>query len=181
MKKSQSHQQGFTLIELMITISVIAMISAVIFTTLATVRGKARDSKRKADMAQLQKALELYYNTNNAYPSTGGGPLNGDPQTFRGLSASGQLNCSPACTSSGANGWIPNLSPTFLAQLPTDPLANNTGWSGYSYASNGINYKLVDAVIGPESFPAVGQPYYDPARPTTAWMVTNNRNATAAW
>lgn len=173
MKKQIEHQLGFTLLELMVVITIIGLMSSIIFTSLAATRIKGRDTKRKGDMNQLQKALELYYNTNYSYPDTSG--------AWWAITG----GCGGAHTLTGATGYIPNLAPTYLGQLPVDPKPSTDTCSGYNYRSDGNNYKLIDNAVngagGPESFPTSNETFYDPARPTTAWMITNNTTATVGW
>ena len=57
------------MIELLVVISVIGLLASVVLVALNDARKKSRDTKRLADMAQMQKALDLYYNINNRYPS----------------------------------------------------------------------------------------------------------------
>jgi prepilin-type N-terminal cleavage/methylation domain-containing protein len=66
--KIQDKQAGFSLIELMVVISIVAFISSSIFSAVYQIRIKSRDTKRIADIVQIQKALELYYSSNNQYP-----------------------------------------------------------------------------------------------------------------
>ncbi len=63
-------KRGFTLIELLVVIAIIGVLSAVVLASLTTARQKARDSKRIAEVGQIQKALDLYYDINQTYPST---------------------------------------------------------------------------------------------------------------
>jgi len=72
---------------------------------------------------------------------------------------------------SGVSAYIPGLTPDYISVLPTDPKKDISGWSGYLYRSNGTEYKLLSHANGPESFPSAGQPFYDPVRPTWAWML----------
>lgn len=121
--------QGFTLIELLVVIAIIGLLASVVLVSLNSARSKARDTKRRADLNQVAKALELYYDTNNAYPSTGGSWW-GTCATYgsHGLS--------------GPNGWVPNLAPTYVSTLPRDPRENGPGGC-YLYRSDGNNYKLL--------------------------------------
>lgn len=66
-----SLKNGFTLVELMIVIGVISVLSASILLIMNpfTQFQRARDGQRKSDLAQIQHALEQYYNDNQAYPA----------------------------------------------------------------------------------------------------------------
>lgn len=61
--------RGFTLIELLVVIAIIGILSSVVLASLSSARKKGRDSRRLADIKQLQLALELYYDANTAYPT----------------------------------------------------------------------------------------------------------------
>lgn len=65
-----SNRRGFTLIELLVVIAIIGILSSVVLASLNSARKKGRDSRRIADIKQLQLALELYYDANGAYPAT---------------------------------------------------------------------------------------------------------------
>ena len=159
---------GFTLIELLVVIAIIGLLASIVSVSLSSARAKARDVRRMSDLKQLQLALEMYFNSNNAYPSTGG--------SWRGVSVNGGSR-----DTSGANAYIPGLTPNYISVLPVDPLDNRTNWSGYLYRSDSTNYKLISHSIGPESFPSAGEPFYDPVRPTWAWMVCNGGFHCNSW
>jgi type II secretion system protein G len=65
----QKKNKGFTLIELLVVIAIIGILSSVVLASLNTARQKSRDAKRIADLKQIQLALELYFDTNRAYPA----------------------------------------------------------------------------------------------------------------
>ncbi len=67
MKKSTS--RGFTLIELLVVIAIIGILSSIVLASLNTARQKGRDTRRLADVKQIQLALELYYDANGGYPN----------------------------------------------------------------------------------------------------------------
>jgi len=62
-------RKGFTLIELLVVIAIIGLLSTLAIVALNSARQKARDSKRVADIKQLQTSLELYFNDNQRYPA----------------------------------------------------------------------------------------------------------------
>lgn len=61
-------RQAFTLIELLIVIIILGILAALITGNFFTSLKKGRDAKRKADLEQVQRALELHYEDNRAYP-----------------------------------------------------------------------------------------------------------------
>jgi prepilin-type N-terminal cleavage/methylation domain-containing protein len=65
---NRNNKSGFTLVELLVVISIIGLLSSFAIVSLNSARMKARDALRKGDMAQLRTALNLYYDDNNAYP-----------------------------------------------------------------------------------------------------------------
>ncbi len=64
-----SHTRGFTLIELMVSIAIIALLSSVVFAATNTARKGARDTQRLSSLREMQTALELYYNEHSSYPN----------------------------------------------------------------------------------------------------------------
>lgn len=168
MKNNFKNQQGYNLIELMVVVGIIGLLSSVVVASLASARKSSRETTRKADLVQLQKALEGYFTANSGFPSTGG--------AWWGTSANGGSK-----TTSGVNAYIPGLAGNYLSTLPTDPLNINTGWSGFNYKSDGSNYKIILSDQGPETFPASNELFYDPVRPTTAWMVCSGTTACNTW
>lgn len=150
--------QGFTLIELLVVIAIIGLLSSVILASLAQARMKSRVAKRYADFHQVQVALENYFDANGSYPSTSNTWLSvckseGDGPWGRDRS--------------GANGYIPNLAPTYIGILPVDP----TGClgvgvtEGYHYTSNGSGYKFQTAYFYDDAELCLpGGTYADPSR-----------------
>ena len=59
---------GFTILELLISVAIIAMLSAITMTLLSGVKEKNRDAKRMQDIHQLQNALSLYYANHSQFP-----------------------------------------------------------------------------------------------------------------
>ncbi len=63
------NKNGFTLIELMVVIAIIALLTSIALIAFMSARQKARDVKRLADMTQMNTGLELYFATYRGYPS----------------------------------------------------------------------------------------------------------------
>lgn len=67
-------KKGFTLIELMVVISIIALLSSIILSSLKSAKDKANIISAVQSFQELQKATELYYSNYGAYPGVGGPP-----------------------------------------------------------------------------------------------------------
>jgi prepilin-type N-terminal cleavage/methylation domain-containing protein len=55
-----NNQKGFTIIELIVVVATIAVLTAIIISNVNKYAVKARDVKRKADLAQVKKAMLMY-------------------------------------------------------------------------------------------------------------------------
>ncbi|MCJ7740543.1 prepilin-type N-terminal cleavage/methylation domain-containing protein, partial [Candidatus Microgenomates bacterium] len=69
MKNNIQPLSGFTLIELIIGMAIIAIISGALWGNFFSSLSKGRDSRRKQDLESVAKALEIYYNDKKAYPT----------------------------------------------------------------------------------------------------------------
>lgn len=105
-------QSGFTIVELLIVIVVIAILAAITIVAYNGIQQRARDSDRTADITAVQKALELYRVDNGNYPSVG------TDNTGYNLS-----------TLAAA------LIPTYISSLPNDP---NTSLTNYQYVRGSV-------------------------------------------
>jgi len=126
-----NNKKGFTLIELLVVISIIGFLSTLAVVSLKNAREKARDTRRKADLTQIRKALDLYYDQYGYYPPSAGCGYDCNGYSF---------------STSGGN-WIAGLQ-EFLPKIPVDPINNSSGpWNPgyYSYAYGNV---------GKDSYPA---------------------------
>ena len=62
-------KQGFTMIELLVVATIIAVLTAIGVVSFSRANIRARDGKRKADLEQLRSALELYRSDMGQYPA----------------------------------------------------------------------------------------------------------------
>ena len=120
-----AQKKGFTLVELLVVISVIAILSVIGLTLYTSVLRGARDTKRKADLTAISRALEQYKAANGIYPA---GPAWSDLADSWGTFAS-------------------TISP-YIAQPPTDHKNGGSGraedWYVYGYValSSRASYRL---------------------------------------
>lgn len=131
-------KNGFTLIELLVVISVIGLLASVVLIALNSVRAKARDAKRSADIRQLATVIQLYFDDNNAFPTNTG--------CLNGWCCLGHGDASTCWASGGYYGSTAldnSLSPKYLSKIPDDPL-NNTATYGdaYMYMNDGPSARL---------------------------------------
>lgn len=62
--------RGFTMIELLIVITILGALMAAVLFAVSAQRTKAQDSRRKSDLEKLKVAFEDYYNDNACYPAS---------------------------------------------------------------------------------------------------------------
>ncbi len=108
--------KAFTLIELLVVIAIIGILAVLAVVALQSSRASARDSKRLADVKQIQTALELYFNDNNSYPT--------------------------AVTSTIATGSTVYMTIVPAAPTPADGICSS-GDNNYTYYSDGSTYSVL--------------------------------------
>lgn len=125
-------QRGFTLVEMIVVVAVIAIFTTVGVSTFRDASKQARDTDRQADLKILQSAVEQYRQKNGRYPAG----CRGSDQW------SGQSGTQYACAD-GSSQYIVGLAPEFISALPQEKFLKGTD-SGYVYTTNndGTVYKI---------------------------------------
>lgn len=119
-------KNAFTLVELLVVISIIAILSVIGITVFTGAQKSARDAKRKGDLRAMALALEQYKTANGTYPN---------------LSAfSDQTGSTWAAFTTALTGY--------MATVPNDPKMGGTccgaDWYVYGYITlnSGAGFKL---------------------------------------
>lgn len=110
-----SSVKGFTLVEVLIVVGVIGILATSLIVLIDPISQsqKSRDSKRKADLKQIQSALELYRSDHGEYPPDG-------------------------AIVSGSN--LIEDGTEYLKVIPVDP--KNEGQYRYTYDNTGNGYEI---------------------------------------
>jgi len=69
-------QRGFTIIELIVVIAIIAVLAGIVTANVVTYIGKANEARFKQDAGNMTKALNLFYETNGHFPGEVGEEYN---------------------------------------------------------------------------------------------------------
>lgn len=135
-----SSSKGFTLVELLVVISIIGLLSSVVLISVTRARALARDTRRVQDLKAINTAFQLYVQNGNT------------PQP---VYATPRLNSSPGfwdgwwdLSTNVSNGSFMDFLQTsgVMAKVPVDPLNTPLGHNGQPHnPGNRYVYYVVPA------------------------------------
>ena len=137
--------RAFTLIELLIVITIIGILAVALVPRISQGPAKARDVTRKADIGSISTALQAYFSDNGAYPAV----------------SMGTYECISSISGSDANAAIAPLMKGGV--VPTDPTTNyvkpcSESTKGYAYLPISVTSYVVAALL--ESTSSTGEGIY---------------------
>lgn len=133
----KNKKNGFTLIELLVVISIVSLLSSVIFASLKKARSKARDARRISDMHQLSNALALYVDDIKNIPLSNNCGVGAVGSTRVGGGVIIHVRCT-ANTTSPNDQYIGDkmVSSGYLKSYIFDPLFTSKSCKYYYYTNS---------------------------------------------
>lgn len=186
---NMNSQRGFTIIEILVTITVIAIMASIGAAMNVNLQKQSRDSQRAASATVLSESLEKYYTTHGEYPNIASVTAS-DANSVRALLGITNINSlvipnSPA--GSTTNAWKAGnaTSTNKLAYTANTDLAADclTGPSGGACVDYKIQYYqeytgLPETIISRNKSPAAPPPPTAPGTPTLV-VALNGANVVA--
>lgn len=123
--RSSREQRGFTIVELLIVIVVIAILAAISIVTYTGVQTRVKVTKSIADLTEINKIIKMYHTEHGQYPAT---PSN-----------------NWVWSNDNPTGYVPNVVPNIVQKLPvtSGSMTGSPSSNTYGYRSDGSNYKIM--------------------------------------
>ncbi len=119
-------QKGFTLIEILIVVAIIAILASVVLIGLGPTQQAGRDARRISDLRQVQNGLELYFQRCGFYPGQVAPPPPSNC-SGAGIAPANWASLQPVLTGSGIG----------ISNVPNDPNSSQSYFYGTSGTGGG--------------------------------------------
>lgn len=151
--KNIKRQGGFTLVELLVVIGILAVLTAVVLVAVNPVRqfAQARDTQRRADVNTISASIVAYL----------ADPNNTNTRSLAGLGITALCTATPHAIGAGTGnlnlGANPGLLvPVYIAAMPMDPTSGTADNTGYTVCvTDATSNRFTVAAIASEVNPAV--------------------------
>ncbi len=114
--KNLKLKKGFSLVELLVVITIIAILSVVAYTAVGGQTTKAKNSRRMQDLTTIQTALEIFFAEKGKYPDMLDGAV---------------------------DGKTTDLTPKHMPKMALDPTSTKAKGVSYKYMTNDTNKKYI--------------------------------------
>jgi general secretion pathway protein G len=115
--RNRNCNRGFTYIELLVVIGIIALLSTIIFTSLRSAKEKAQIAKAQGELQQLQLAILLLHDDTDLYPGKQTlAPCVQNPEVYLNTDAAGIQS---------TDGGFPDWNGPYMNRVPLDPWGTN--------------------------------------------------------
>jgi prepilin-type N-terminal cleavage/methylation domain-containing protein/prepilin-type processing-associated H-X9-DG protein len=167
---SAPRHRGFTMIELLVVVGIIAVLLAIILPTLAAARTASTTTICASNLRELGKDMQQYLNANNGQPMIYDGYQTYWVDQLRPYGNIDKTRFCPVATTrtgygtaldgstrqtyfgSATAAWNNSLSPAPVGAFNSDTFTPNSGVG--SYGMNWFIYNINSSVYGPHAYPA---------------------------
>lgn len=136
MRNFSPAKRGFTMIEILVVVTIIGILITLGIRSYNATQIKARDVRRKADLHNIAKPLEAYFNDYGVYP-IGAGVITIGVNTI-----------------DWGEAFVDGNGTVYMSQLPEDPRGDRNYW----YESNGTEW-AISALLENENDPDRAGPF----------------------
>ena len=134
----QKDSHGFSLVELLVVMTIVGILSSVVLSSLNTSRNKGADTAVKANLSTVTVQAEIVYDRTSSYSG-----VCADSTVTRAGAAASSAGGGPFACNNGASSWAAST------QLKTQNLVNEASGVDYWCVDNTGNSKLEnDPLVG---------------------------------
>jgi len=142
-------KRGFTLIEVLVVLVIVAMVLTIVAFGVSGARSSARDERRRADLALIASSLEKYRSDCGVYPTASiynavptGNSLNGNGSTPACLSSNVYLSRKPGDLDTSRSYSYTSTAQGFLLCASLESAPTGTPPTGCGSCGSACNYAV---------------------------------------
>ena len=147
MRQIRRNAQGFTIVELLIVIVVIAILAAVTIVAFNGIQVRAENTKTLSAVDQYAKALRIYKTNTGNYPLAGGGFQFGCIAESGSCAMTGGVS-GPDCAAIGASGVNNALNTAIKTVIPSIPSVSDQAMECEGKTVKGALYIMYGNLYG---------------------------------